>query len=312
MYKDIIIRHLKRYREDAQREKNIFKVKAYDKVLKSIQELSDPINTEDDLTKYKGIGKSIRAKILEIMQQSPDENLAKLTNADNQIQAIESFQKIHGIGPVKARELVEDHGIMTIDDLKNNKQLLNSKQLMGLKYFEDFEKRIPRLEMDKHKRIIDDAINGLCVYDIAGSYRRGAKDSGDIDVLVTGPDPNILNTIIDRLKKANYLKDDFALGSSKYNGVSKLPRHKTYRRIDIMYTDEQTYPFALMYFTGSKDFNVKIRNIALEKGLSLNEYGFSKEKNKKKQEKLVIPEIKEEKDIFEYLKIPYVSPNERK
>lgn len=227
------------------------------------------------------------------------------------------LQTIHGIGHVKARDLVENHNINSIDDLKNKKELLNDKQLMGLRYVDDFEKRIPKAEMDKHFDYIKTAINKIdpqIRFEVAGSYRRGAKTSGDIDVLITKDDHHekdntLLELVVKELKNMQYLKDDFALGNTKYNGVSKLPRYKTYRRIDIMYTDPERFPFALLYFTGSMKFNVDMRNIAIKMGLSLNEYGFSK--LGKKQEKMTIKSIKTEADIFKYLGMEYVPPEKR-
>lgn len=328
-YKSSIIKHIKRFKEDAQQNKQFFKIRAYNSVLKSLEEMQEPINSIEDLQSIKGIGKNIREKIVEIMKLGPDSvNAESQTNTekDKKIINIDSLQRVHGIGPVKARELVETHGITSIEDLQkeSNKHLLNSKQLMGLRYVTDFEKRIPRTEMDKHKTIIQSVLNVIDTknqyrFEIAGSYRRGAKDSGDIDVLLTGPDHTIMNTILAELRNVKYLHDDFAVGNTKYNGVCKLHRYRTYRRIDIMFTDTLTYPFALMYFTGSKEFNVKLRNIALSQGLSLNEHGFSSSKNKKKNdkikgkksEKIVINTIKTEQDIFDYLKTTYVHPTDR-
>ena len=79
------------------------------------------------------------------------------------------------------------------------------------------------------------------------------------------------------------------------------------RRIDIMYTKPCEYPFAIMYFTGSMEFNTMVRQKCLDRGLSLNEYSL-KDNNTKK---VVDHEFKEEKDIFDYLGMDYVEPCNR-
>jgi DNA polymerase beta len=308
-YRKTIVKILKRHlNEDS---KNGFQKRAYGIVIKQIESLDHPVADMNDLSTVKGIGAGIRKKIEQTFNNPPEQ---ENTNVDKMIKEIEALQLVHGIGPKKAKELVQNHNIRTLEDLKNHTDLLNEKQLLGLKYVDDFEKRIPRAEMDKHADAFKAAASQLDItYDIAGSYRRGAKTSGDIDILVTFDTrvydaTTVMKTIVENLKEQKYIKDVFAQGDTKFNGVCRLPRHRTHRRIDIMITDPKQYPFALMYFTGSKDFNVKMRNVALAQNLSLNEYGFNKIGDKKK---LVIPSIKSEKDIFDYLGMEYVPPTKR-
>ena len=151
-------------------------------------------------------------------------------------------------------------------------------------------------------------INSKIKAQIVGSYRRGAKDSGDIDVIITHDDPkhdSILIDIVKALKNERYLTDDFAVGPHKYLGVCKLKYHKTHRRIDILYATQNVWPFSLLYFTGSVDFNVMLRNLALSKGLSMNEYGF------KESGKLLDQGFKTEEDVLRHLGLKYIPPEER-
>ena len=86
------------------------------------------------------------------------------------------------------------------------------------------------------------------------------------------------------------------------------------RRIDIMYTKPGEYPFAILYFTGSKDFNQMMRKEANDKGYSLNEYNIEKFGDDPKVKTVIDPEqvsIKEEKDIFNFLEMGYVEPWQR-
>ena len=94
-------------------------------------------------------------------------------------------------------------------------------------------------------------------------------------------------------------------------GICKLPRHKTNRRLDMIYTDYTNYSFTLLYFTGSGQFNIDMRNHALSLGYSLSEYGLKYSKGKNKGN-FVEHKFENEKDIFEFLGIKYIKPEDRK
>ena len=143
---------------------------------------------------------------------------------------------------------------------------------------------------------------------IAGSYRRGKMDSGDIDMLINTPNVKnnkIYKKFIEELFKRNYLLEELSNGQKKFMGICKLGPDNIGRRIDIMFTKPQEYPFAILYFTGSMEFNVKMRGELLEKGLSLNEYGIKCDKKNVKHG------CKTERDVFEYLEYDYVEPEDR-
>jgi DNA polymerase/3'-5' exonuclease PolX len=119
----------------------------------------------------------------------------------------------------------------------------------------------------------------------------------------------MFKTVVVKLQK-DYIKDTFALGGKKCMAVCKLKRHRTFRRLDLLYTKKHEYPFALLYFTGSGQFNVNMRNIALSKGYSLSEYGMKYNNGDKKGE-FVEHEFVTEKDIFDFLDMEYVAPEKR-
>lgn len=303
-------------------EKNRFKIIAYKNVLNQLDKIENDeaqikdIETLKDEYNITGIGKSIQKIIEDIISGKTKVIL------DKRVEAINKFKEIMSVGIVKATSLVDLHDIYTIEDLKNkiktNKKILNDKQLIGLKYYEDFNKKIPRKEMDSHRDLIDNAINtikdlkiskgNIIKHEIVGSYRRGAKNSGDIDILITDKiGENVLDEFITKLKSMNYLIDDFAHGAQKYMGVGKLS--DVARRVDILYVKPEEYPFALLYFTGSKLFNIKMRKIALDKGFTMNEHGL-KIKNSN-DDVFVKTNVKTEKDIFKYLEMEYTKPVDR-
>jgi DNA polymerase/3'-5' exonuclease PolX len=147
-------------------------------------------------------------------------------------------------------------------------------------------------------------------FTITGSFRRDALNSGDIDILLTHTDDNreYFKHFVDSLISQKYLIDELAYGDKKYMGYGKLfSKDSTPRRIDIIYCPPSEYPFAILYFTGSGSFNVKMREYASKKGFRLNEKGLIDLKT----EKNVKHVFKTEEDIFKYLGLTYVQPNER-
>jgi DNA polymerase beta len=300
-FRDIIINKLKDYVLQEKVNKQYFKAKAYTTVINELSKSNQPIYSFEDIAKVKGIGKSITEKIKFIFEK-PEDALKKT----GEMEAVENLTKVFGIGNAKAIELFSEYGIKTVEDLKKHSELLNNNQKIGLIYFDDIEKRIPYKEMEKHKIYLTSLMKPNVVWDLAGSFRRHKSDSGDIDVIVNSGTTSSLEEFINQLKESGYVKEVLALGDKKFMGICKLPRHKTHRRIDILFTEPEKYPFAILYFTGSKDFNVNMRNIALSKGYSLNEYGLTNVKTKKK-----VNNIKTEKEIFDFLDIQWVEPKDR-
>ena len=117
-----------------------------------------------------------------------------------------------------------------------------------------------------------------------GSFRRGATNSGDIDIIVTDKnnDSTIFNAFIDELTKKNILIESLSRGDKKSLTIAKLP-NKTPRRVDFMYTPYDEYGFAILYFTGSKIFNTVMRHEALKQGYTMNEHGLYKMENRIKK-----------------------------
>ena len=263
----------------------------------------------EKLLKIKGIGKSILEKIMTIIQTG---TLEQYENIKDFKDPKETLMGVHGIGSVKAKELIS-RGIKTIDDLKNCElvdEYLNDVQMKGLKWYDDMQHRILYDEITNHEtylKCVLQEIDPKAELTIAGSYRRKKKDSGDIDMLINTPsvkNNSVYNKFMDVLFEKGYLLEELSRGQKKFMGICKL-NDGLGRRIDIMYTKPQEYPFAILYFTGSMEFNVKMRGELLEKGLSLNEYGIKRDKKNVKHD------CKTEMDAFKYLGYDYVEPENR-
>lgn len=227
---------------------------------------------------------------------------------------------IYGIGPKKAQELVKQ-GIKTIEELREQQdKLLNDIQRVGLKYYEDILKRIPRNEIEQFDKEFASSFDAATdragaddgsKYEIVGSYRRGAKTSGDIDVIITSKNANVFVEFVDDLKRKNVIIEVLSRGKTKCLVIAKLPNAEHARRVDFMYTSPEEFPFAILYFTGSKAFNTVMRGYALRLGLSLNEHGiYTKAKGEEKGEKIDKIFVDEE-SIFSSLYLKYKSPEQR-
>jgi DNA polymerase beta len=288
-YRAKIIEDLEIIRKKEQQERNVFKVRAYDKVIKELRASDKAIYTINDIKEIPGIGDRIRAKIEEIIETGVLK-AAEVVKKDSGVNATDIIMKIHGIGPVKAADLIKNHGIRSIDDLRlaveKNPDLLNDKQMIGLKYFEDIQERIPRSEMLLHEKKILKVVNDISTdltAALVGSFRREVATSGDIDVLIGYPENMTLevaekkfNEIIADFQKKGYITDILAKGPKKCMAVVKLNSSGEYskaRRLDILLTPPDEFPYAILYFTGSDKFNIQIRKKAIQKGYSLSEHG---------------------------------------
>ena len=286
---------------------NQFKVKSYDKAINIIELQLEEVTLEG-LKDIKGIGDRIMEKIKEFINTGKIKQINDI-NKDDKYILNKKLTNIYGIGPAKMKELITK--INKFDDLylEENKKLLNNKQQIGLKYFDDLEKRIPYKEGLKHNEIIKNVLkknNNNIEFDMVGSFRRKNKDMGDIDILIKDNDTIDLNNIIKNLKESNYVIETLANGKKKFMGICKIENLPP-RRIDILLTNKKHYYFTLLYFTGSYNHNIVMRRIALKKGLSLSEYGYTDLKTNK----LLDYAVNSEEDIFKIIDMDYVKPENR-
>jgi DNA polymerase beta len=327
-YRDRILVELQVIQKKEQQDKNVFKARAYTKVIQQLQDRVEPVTRWEDLQGIQGIGEGIRKKIQEVFDTGVVAN-AEAIRKQSGFQAKDIFLKIYGVGPVKAKELVEK-GFRSIaslrEEIANNpkSKLLNEKQQLGLKYYEDLDERIPRSEMDEHAEILfktakDVFGKGSIKYSmsIVGSYRRKAESSGDIDVLLVFPDASTdtkhwFHVYSEALRKKKYLETTLAEGPKKLMGISRVRESMRARRLDLLVTPKDEYAYALLYFTGSDKFNIAMRKHALNKGYTMNEHGMTPIQGKHGEKMQPVPPfMADEKDIFTFLDYPYVEPENR-
>lgn len=291
-----------------------FRAKAYQKAQETIMSYKDDIYNPDQLKGLPGIGPTIMEKLNEYVRTGTLQILEREKN-----NPINILADIYGVGPKKAKELVES-GITSIAQLRSKAdEFLNDTQKVGLKYYEDILQRIPRSEIDEYNAIFKkifksnksvSAEDDESVYEIVGSYRRGAQNSGDIDVIITSKNGEVFKDFVDKLIKKGIILEVLSRGLSKCLVIAKIPSSSFARRVDFLYTSPEEYPFSVLYFTGSKIFNTVMRHQALTMDLTMNEHGMYSMLGKKKGEK-VSHSFKTEKDIFDYLNLVYKAPVER-
>lgn len=286
-----------------------FKARAYKKAEETIMGFTTDITDIQQLKGKPGIGETIMEKLKEYVETGTLRLLERENKNPENI-----LSDVYGVGPKKAKELVAK-GITSIAQLREQQNaVLNDVQRVGLKYYEDILERIPRSEIDSYAKIFETAFNKIkepgSRYEIVGSYRRGAESSGDIDLILTSLSENVFKKFVDELVSRKIILEILSRGKSKCLVIAKLPDTKHARRVDFLYAAQEEYPFSILYFTGSKAFNTVMRGHALKMGYSLNEHGFSKMTDKKKEEKLTHG-FTREKDIFDFLNMVYKAPNER-
>ena len=301
-HNEIIQRELDTMAKQVKANGETFKFRAYQKVIQQLKAHKAPIRTMDDLNGITGIGEKIRLKIQEILEKGHLSQAEAIRKAPMNPKAI--LQTVYGIGPKKAEELVK-MGITSIEELRKREDLLHDKQRIGLKYVEPLLQRIPRKEMEQHDAFLQKHIQSIPGLEgmIVGSYRRKRPDSGDIDTLICSENPHDLSNFLCSLQKSGYILENLAIGEKKFMGIVQIPSIQIPRRLDILWTPPTQYPFATLYFTGSDKFNIEMRKVALQRGYSLNEHGFTPSPENVKFQK--------EEDIFNFLQMTYVSPEER-
>lgn len=301
---------------------------AYRKGVTTLKKQTTKITTAKQAAALPFIGSRLAEKIEEIVLT---DGLRKLDSAraDPLDSVLRLFLGVYGAGLVQANKWIQA-GHRTLEDL-GTKARLSENHKIGIEHYEDFNSRIPRAEVEAHGALVKDALKKIgdkFEATIMGSYRRGATDSGDIDMIITRPGASlaslravVFDELIPQLYKQNFLKASLATSRSegrtgtKWHGASCLPSSKVWRRLDFLLVPEEEMGAALIYFTGNDIFNRSIRLLARKKNMRLNQRGLYKDvKRDRRGVKLnegVLVEGRSEKRIFEVLGVPWREPHER-
>ena len=282
-----------------------FKVIAYHRAATSIRNMDDDIEElwkEKKLEEIQYVGAGMAKKIDEYLGSGKlrllDDLRAKTPPG------VPLLMKVQGIGPRTAYRLAHELGVGSVEDLKKALEAgklddefgptVRKSFLVGIEKLQTFEKRmlLPEAEGVFQKLAAYFGTLGIEIR-MAGSLRRGKSTVGDIDLLSI--DKRAMEAIMGCPGVAQVLESGPKRASVRMQeGI----------QVDVRVFEEDEYGAALMYFTGSKDHNIALRNLAIEQGCKLNEYGLFDEEGSR----LV---GKTEDDIYGRLGLRYIPPELR-
>ena len=290
---------------------NVFRIRAYERGAQNIEALTEGLESyikTDKLTDIPGIGKDLAGEIKEFSKTGKIkvyENLKKTLP-----KGLLELLNIPSVGPKTVKLLSEELKITNLEALeeaiKNNKL----KGVFGIKEktIENILKGIQVLKRGKERMTLAQAtfvaqefVNALeklpevKKISAAGSLRRQKETVRDIDILVISDEPKKIMGAFTRLP---LVKDILVEGETKAS-----VRTSDDVQVDCRVVTQKSFGAALLYFTGSKNFNIKIRQIAIKMGLKVNEYGVFRE------ERLVAGRA--EGEIFKLLGMGYIEPQMR-
>lgn len=292
---------------------------AYRKASNILKSLNYKVETAEEAAKLRGIGSSIAQKIGEIVSTGKLRKLEAL-QSEERVQVLSLFMGIFGVGQSTANKWAA-MGLKTLEELQTRGPPLTYAQAVGVKYYDEFQLRIPREEMEricgKVKNVVLNEIDENFYVEICGSYRRGKADCGDIDIIITHNKTaalkNLLPTLIPKLHTHKVLTHDFVSleeDSDKYMGVCQASPEEPHRRIDILTVLPAEWPFALLYFTGSGHFNRSMRFWAGKRGYSLSQHGLRVNYGNDNKGPCIAG-ITTETQIFEALGLEWRPPEDR-
>ena len=303
-----------------------FRVNAHARAARAIEACAEPlVDLADDLKALEaieGIGAKSAKKIAEYAEtgeiKEHRELLAKVPSGLLDVLAVP------GLGPKTVKLLWEEKGVEGIDDLKRiiedgsiaDVPRMGAKTIANIADAISFaERSAGRLQLGLAVPIAEmicerlRAVKGAGSVEYAGSARRGRETVGDLDILASGKDEAALHDAFTSMPEVEKV---LASGESKSSVRMQVGKHLI--QADLRVVGAAHHGAALMYFTGSKEFNVRLRERALKKGMTLNEYGLYPEDQEKAppQHRGVKPiASKTEEAIFEALGVAYVPPELR-
>lgn len=259
-----------------------FKISAYERAAHVIENLTEPVESLDalgKLTTLPGIGKSIASKIHEYLTTGKCSYLEELKREIPR--EVFKLMEVPGIGPKLAMRLYTELGIRSIDELEEAAKEGRIRQMkrMGVKAEQKILKGIQIYRMDAGRvplftirPMVLEMLSylkektGIEKISPAGSFRRWKEDVGDIDILVATDTkgPEIISLFI----SANWTKEVLWKGDTRCSIITASGV-----QVDLRVVPEDSWGAALQYFTGSKAHNIRLRELAISKGLKLNEYG---------------------------------------
>jgi len=292
-----------------------FRVRAYETAARSVEAHPEPVAdmSATDLTTLRGIGRSMAKMICELVEDGHIERLDEL-RTQFPPQFVE-LTGVRGVGPKTAMLLRDELGVTSIDDLCRalEQQELRMLPGMGAKTEENIarslewlgvggkERRTPIIDAMRVARDVTGAlarVPGVVRAEPMGSLRRFRETIGDVDVIVASTGD--AEAVMTRLVELPLVRDIVTYGARKTSIVTASGL-----QIDVRVVRPDQYGAAKVYFTGSKAHNIRLRQMAIDRGWSLNEYALTDTETGR-----VIASETEE-DVYAALGLPWITPEVR-
>ncbi len=294
---------------------NPFKSRAYTNAARSIKGLDEELSLLYKgglIASIPGIGEALRSKIVEMLETGSFDAYERMIKEIPP--GVMDIMDIPGIGPKMARAFYEKLGVTSVDELSMAAREHRIRRLprMGEKHEEKILRSITRIQQDKDhgrhpiafageiaKQIRDELSSSPHIQKvvIAGSLRRKKDTVGDIDLIAISNEPEKAIRFFVNMEQVEEILES---GTSK--GAVLYPGNL---RVDLRVVEMGSFGSMIQHFTGSKEHNIHLRKIALSKGYSLNEYGFTNESSGK------LTPCSKEKEIYDFLGLEYLPPEIR-
>ncbi|MFP3895988.1 MAG: DNA polymerase/3'-5' exonuclease PolX [Anaerolineales bacterium] len=292
---------------------NPYRVRAYRNAAQTMSTMSgnvvDMVAEGEDLTELPGIGEELAAKIEEIVKTG---GLQQLEELHRRMPAeLVDMLKIAGLGPKRVQTIYEELNVTSLDKLRHAAESEEIRKLHGLgekteqKIIEELEDWSEQREERTLLAVAEEQVDPLLDFlrgledveqvEAAGSYRRKKETVGDLDLLVisdTGEE------IISQFVEYEDVEEIVSQGETRSSVA-----FRSGLQVDLRVVAEESYGAAIVYFTGSKAHNIHLRNMAVDKGLKVNEYGVFKGEERIAGRK--------EKEIYDLFDLPVIAPELR-
>jgi DNA polymerase (family 10) len=297
---------------------NTFRVRAYRNAARTIEELPqsarEMVEADKDLTDLDGIGEDLAKKIKVLVETG---ELPQLQQIKARTPAgLAEMLKIEGLGPKRVQALYRELDITSLEALQAAAEAGEVAEVSGLgeKTQETILAALKHRDEDAGRTRLDIAeqfVDPLVAYlkdddrvervTVAGSYRRRKATVGDLDILAISEDGE---ATIDRFVAYEDVDSVASQGSTR--ATVKL---RSGLQVDLRVVARRSYGAALLYFTGSKAHNIALRNLAVEQGYKVNEYGVFETEDEDQEGARVAGETEDE--IYAFFDLAYVEPELR-
>ncbi|MCI8457121.1 MAG: DNA polymerase/3'-5' exonuclease PolX, partial [Mammaliicoccus sciuri] len=291
---------------------NPFKVSAYRKASQSLETDERTLNEIEDVTSLKGIGKGVGDVINEYIDNGTQSYLDELKQEIPE--GLIPLLKIPGLGSKKIAKLYKELDIKNKEDLikacennqvselpgfakKTEQKLLEEAKVLGQR-----PEKYPINTMIKAHEVINqflDNIEDINQYQVAGSFRRMKEMSKDLDYIISTEEPTKVQQAL--LEFPN-IKEQIAVGQTKVS--LDLQIEDDVIGVDFRLIQPEAFYHTLQHFTGSKDHNIKIRQLAKQKNEKVSEYGIEEANGN-------IITYQSEKEIYDHFNVSYIPPTMR-